>query len=464
MTAMQPTADRSWVRHRSFELDFGHDRVLDLVELPFEVPAQAEAVRVRYEVAPRGPGPCTVDLGLVDPGGVRGWSGSERKEVFVRAESATPGYRTGPLREGRWAVLLGLYELPSEGCRAKVEVEVELRHRQWLAGDLHVHTHHSDGRFSVPDVADRALAAGLDWVALADHNTTSQNREPASGRPVLLVPAMEWTSYRGHACLIGAAEPVDDFRWASRDDVARILQQARGRGAFIDLAHPMERMCASCAWRWGFDLPFDGVEVWNGPWRPTNAEALAWWQAELAAGRRLVGVGGSDFHRPDDVVRLGEPVNWVLAEGRDVPAVLEAIARGRVSVGRSAKDPAVFLRCGEALQGSRISPEDLRRHGVEVASVRGSALPEGRWEIRVVSAAGVVWSWRTGGAGPAAGGGNGGVGAVVARLDGQGALRPVAERPGTHRFLRAELWEPETATSPDGPGRPVCLTNPLWLV
>ena len=51
---------------------------------------------------------------------------------------------------------------------------------QWLAGDLHAHTVHSDGALTVPELAVLAVERGLDFLAITDHNTISHHAELAS--------------------------------------------------------------------------------------------------------------------------------------------------------------------------------------------------------------------------------------------------------------------------------------------
>ena len=46
---------------------------------------------------------------------------------------------------------------------------------QWLAGDFHSHTVHSDGVLSVGGLAALAASRGLDFLAVTDHNTTSHH-------------------------------------------------------------------------------------------------------------------------------------------------------------------------------------------------------------------------------------------------------------------------------------------------
>lgn len=63
--------------------------------------------------------------------------------------------------------------------------------------DLHIHSTASDGSCPPEDVVDRALAGGLDVIALADHDTTAgvgPASVAAAGRPIQVVPAIELSS------------------------------------------------------------------------------------------------------------------------------------------------------------------------------------------------------------------------------------------------------------------------------
>jgi hypothetical protein len=65
----------------------------------------------------------------------------------------------------------------------------------------------------------------------------------------------------------------------------------------VFLNHPM---CRNCPWKWGFDVPFDGIEIWNGPIKDADYDAIDWWHGELkAAARHIPAVGGSDSHRDE---------------------------------------------------------------------------------------------------------------------------------------------------------------------
>lgn len=63
--------------------------------------------------------------------------------------------------------------------------------------DLHVHSTASDGTVPPEEVVDRAIAGGLDVVALADHDTVAgveRARRAAAGKRIHIIPAVEMSS------------------------------------------------------------------------------------------------------------------------------------------------------------------------------------------------------------------------------------------------------------------------------
>ena len=330
------------------------------VELAFECPADAVELRIAIEV--EGPQGTVIDFGALDPDGVRGWSGGARREAIIGAARATPGYRAGALPRGRWAVLLGAYRVPSPGCDVAARVSYLAESPVWLRGDLHVHTLHSDGLDAPWQVADAIVGLGLQFVALTDHNTATAARSFPVREDVFAICGMEWTTREGHCNLLGSDRALRDFRVESPQEALRHIEEAKAQGAFVSVSHPFDDSCPGCAWGWGLDLPMDAVEVWNGPWRPCNQAALAWWQAELARGRRLPAIGGSDRHAPHPFVRYGMPTNWVLSTTPTADGVLAALRRGHVALSVAPEGPLIDLRCGVYMQGDLVpvgGPEQL---------------------------------------------------------------------------------------------------------
>lgn len=323
------------------------ERIYD-VEVPFAMPDQVEELRVAISVQALGEGQTTIDLGLKSPSRVRGWSGGARKAFFVGEEKATPGYMPGELLPGQWAVLLGAYRVPDAGCRVTIDLEFRLAASRWLKGDLHTHSVHSDGAYTLEETGSIVESLGLDFIATTDHNTVSQNfLHPQRMAPVF-IPGMEWTTRQGHANFLGVRDPLPDFRARHESDMAHHLRTASENGATVILNHTH---CDHCPWKWTFDVPYDAVEVWNGPWTERNERALQWWQEQLAMGRRIAAVGGSDTHRPHPYVKHAMPTTWVYAAKRTVRGILQAIEQGRVFISFAPDGPVIEHHIGDAMIG-----------------------------------------------------------------------------------------------------------------
>ncbi len=345
----------------------------------FDVPPGTGAIRVSLDHDPQGSAAepaqgAVLDLGLIGPGSLafgtpafRGWSGSERRTVIVGASRATPGYRPGPIEAGRWHAILGLYAIPVEGCAYRLDVDLLAAEpgepgepgqphpsglakaaariaaaqprpavRRWIACDLHAHTVHSDGADEITTVADVALEAGLEVLFVTDHNTDSHHPQLAAAGAaagIELLPGEEVTTYGGHFNALGTRSWID-FRHTAAEQVRAAIDEIHAQAGLASINHPAS---GGSPWTHGTDLPFDLVEVWNGPWRSENERALRWWTELLRSGRRPTAVGGSDAHsRTAQGQPIGSPVTWVLAAepGRD--AIIDGLRAGRAIVARDA--------------------------------------------------------------------------------------------------------------------------------
>ncbi|QHW31988.1 CehA/McbA family metallohydrolase [Paenibacillus rhizovicinus] len=334
----------------------GKDEERTYLEVPFQLEGEVERIDVAYRYERGGVEETVVDIGLRAPERIVGWSGGDREAFFVGLEKATPGYRCGPIAQGEWAVLLGAYKIPAGGAEVVVEVELSLRRGRWMKGDLHMHSVHSDGRYTVEQAKESCRERGLEFMALTDHNTSSQNLAAlAPDEQLLLVPGVELTSYFGHANAFGAPDALRDFRVVTAEQADGVLIEAQARGAFVSLNHPF---CPACPWELGFDAPYDAVEVWNGPWRALNERAVAWWHGQLAQGRRLVALGGSDTHRVDRFVKHGRPTASVWTESDTVAGLLDGIRRGRVVLSFDPDETCMNLVSGEYGVGDIIPAEE----------------------------------------------------------------------------------------------------------
>jgi len=322
------------------------------LRLPFEVPAGVDRLDLSYSYPRTAVKPNVVDIGLLDETGrVRGWSGSERLEVTVSAGGATPGYRAGAVRPGRWTVILGLYRI-LEDLDAGIHVRFRPATPLLLAGDVHLHTLHSDGVMGTAEMISACREAGLDFIALTDHNNTEQNLEAAWSPSPVVISGMEYTHYRGHASFLfpGERERFDEDLFTDSEDGMRdVFRRARARGALIGINHPE---CPLCPWKFGYDrVGFDMLEAWNGPMKPSETKAVALWHGFLSKGRRIAAVGGSDTHRLEPRRSCGKPTTFVRAASRAREDILEALRAGRSFITCSPEGPRPDLRIGDAGPG-----------------------------------------------------------------------------------------------------------------
>jgi hypothetical protein len=168
-----------------------------------------------------------------------------------------------------------------------------------------------------------------------------------------LIPGVEWTHYQGHANFLGVDRPYDTpFATHTLEETRARFDSARQRGAFITINHPFEEGCG-----FGFDfnsLPFDCLEVWNGPMRESNFKALGLWQSLLAAGKKVPICGGSDYHRDTPFLFLGGPTTCVYAMSSGPSDILSALRQGHAYVTFAPNGPTLELTAGEAILGDSV--------------------------------------------------------------------------------------------------------------
>ncbi|TBL70921.1 PHP domain-containing protein [Paenibacillus thalictri] len=279
---------------------------------------------------------------------------------------------------------------------------------QWLPFELHCHTFHSDGKQSLPELAEAAKALGLRGVALTDHNTMTglTGREEVMAQTgVEVIPGLEWTTFFGHMLTLGIHEYVD-WRNLSPFHIHRGIEGVHRQGGLVGVAHPFRvgsPMCTGCFWE--FDVAdwskIDYIEVWSTLFpsiRRNNARAFAMWTDLLNQGHRIAATSGRDWHVSDPVTEpvaatyLGVNAELEQASGLTV-AALDALKRGAVSVSM-----------GPLLQ-LQVADEHGHKAGIGETAVPGPAIDvtvnidfsarEGQWElpeqklaVKLVSAAG----------------------------------------------------------------------------
>jgi len=338
-------------------------------EVPFRVPAGATRLTVDFVYTGKDQ-KSVIDLGVRDPQRFRGWSGGNKQSFTISDADATPSYLPGPLPAGVWKLVLGVPNLRA-GAEARYTAHVRFERGPafagfsaapikagpgWYRGDLHMHTAHSDGACAsqrgvrVPCPVFRTLEAAhardLDFIAVTDHNATSQNDALRELAPyfdeLLVIPGREITTFQGHANVWGPTAPMDFQLGSPRaPTLAAIQAQVEKAGGLISINHPAlpsGEACMGCGWTVA-NTDFSrvqAIEAVDAGRADPPLSGIPFWEARLNAGLRITAVGGSDNHDadldPGKPSAIGYPTTVVHAAELSQPAVLAAIRAGHVFV------------------------------------------------------------------------------------------------------------------------------------
>jgi hypothetical protein len=449
-------------------------------EVPFRVPAGVRRITVAFDYTGREQR-AVIDIGLRDPQRFRGWSGGNKSGFTLATTDATPSYLAGPLPPGEWKLVLGVPNLRA-GQSARYTALITFERDPtfagfggaplktgpgWYRGDLHLHTGHSDGTCAsrsgkkVPCPAfktlEAAAARGLDFIAITDHNTTSQNGALRELAPyfdnLLLIPGREITTFQGHANVFGPVADID-FQLGSKraPDFAAIQAQVEKAGGVLSINHPglpSGEPCMGCGWTAkGVDYRrVQAVEVANGgalaQGRGSDLfSGVPFWKLRLDEGHRITAIGGSDNHDPTLALTqpqsVGAPTTVVKAEALSQTAILDGIRAG-----------AVFIDVQGT--GDRLMEMSASANG-QTVSMGGTIVAPGGSEVelkvRVAKAAGgtILYS---------------GNAAMHARLDG----RPLSEEATETIIFRSNGvpgWIRVDVRGPDG--KLWLIGNPIYVI
>lgn len=428
----------------------------DWVYEPFEVPEGVTGISVKYDYNRTGN---ALDIGIFDPDGYglgntegfRGWSGGARSEFTISRSGATPGYIPGDIEPGTWNIIFGPYQVAPGGIDwtatitlrygepgpafepRPTPIKAQGRGPGWYRGDLHLHTTHSDGRYTPGEVVSGASSAGLDFMVSSEHNTPTASLVWGEyARPDLLIMnGEEVTTRAGHYNALGL-EPGQwiDWRYLPVDgQLPRFLKKVQEDGGLAMANHPF---CPfkGCDWRFGYK-GMDAIEVWNGPWTPDDEAAVKLWDGMLREGRTVpTATGASDAHRAGQ--KIGLPQTVVRADRLKQTSILAGIKAGRAYVAES-DDVALDMSAAAG----------RRRAGI------GERLPSGpgspvEVSLRVQGAPGAVATFHT----------RDGVVKTAPIPDGDQTVT-FRTRARDSRYVRAEVRRPD--------GAMVALTNPIFV-
>lgn len=250
----------------------------------------------------------------------------------------------------------------------------------WYLGDWHVHTEYSHDSVSRLEwQIGAALDAGLDYMAITDHDVFEAPFDPAWDQDdLLLIPGVEWGGAGGHANMWGI-RTSNDAASNDPDDIRESWRIARLQGGVQSLNHyggqkdDWDALFAASP-----DLldALDTIEVWNIFWsfnEATNLPAVALWEQLMSEGKRIGAVGGGDVHYVP--ARRLSPVTVVWAESLSVPGLLHGLRSGRT-----------YITQGDFLSFQGRPLLDFRADGDsdgEFEAMLGDAVPAGPITFRI---------------------------------------------------------------------------------
>ena len=195
--------------------------------------------------------------------------------------------------------------------------------------DPHVHSFFSGDGVSSPEaMIQAAKRAGLDGIALTDHNTCDgcrylrdigllrEDGEPVEG--FLVLPGVEVSTLEGHLLCLGVWLP----NGLKGTPVKEVLEMVRAQNGLAIPAHPYDRMRAGIREDDLDGLEIKCLEVFNSATvlQRHNASAL-----DYAQRRGLAMTAGSDAHH---YMAVGRSFTTFPASRLNVRSILDSVTEG----------------------------------------------------------------------------------------------------------------------------------------
>lgn len=194
---------------------------------------------------------------------------------------------------------------------------------QILAADFHVHSFPGDGALTPRLLRDEAIRAGIDVIAVVNHNAFAAPRLvswlPDDPDAPLVIPGEEITHPDYHLIAVGI-----DRRIAPDGTVPEVATRIHALGGVAIAAHPA-RMFA------GYDqsalAAVDGTEVARADSREQDRrDYVNVYERTRRTKPNLAAIGSSDMHT---TLGLGDSRTYLFVRERSVAGVLEAVRSGR---------------------------------------------------------------------------------------------------------------------------------------
>lgn len=210
--------------------------------------------------------------------------------------------------------------------------------KKWYPCELHCHTLHSDGSFSVDELLSAAKERKLSGICLTDHNTVSGWEETDKEKELAVLKGIEYTTFDGHMLCLGT-DKIFDFTEISNIDCT--VSSIRENGGLVGIAHPFQLgtpICTGGHWDYNItkwenvnyiEIFSEGCPYLNLP----NKKARAFWHSLLDKGCRIAPTMGRDWHRLNGNVNLAACTYLLCDEGKLTADKMKvALKEGRTAI------------------------------------------------------------------------------------------------------------------------------------
>jgi len=317
------------------------------------------------------------------------------KVGWLNEKEASLGLTPSKIRPGTWTIEIAVASIVTDKCHYTMEVflleeesrpgnkvrkrkrtavnsgveksKVRIEESRWYAGELHVHSNHSDGKNSIDEIIRGAKREGLDFLALTDHDVVSGYDFIPQDKNFPIIKGIEITTFYGHALGLGVKSLINWRRGGEVRGINSIVDEVHAQGALFSIAHPYcigDPVCAGCRWKFkktDYRL-IDMIEVWCNSWRSRKIEnyrSFKLWDKLLNEGLKVTGVSSRDWHDVNKALEYGPiPKTFVYTNSLSEDKLIESLKKGHVFV---SSGPMVFFSaeywnenyiCGDEIKAS----------------------------------------------------------------------------------------------------------------